>query len=178
MELMPKITTEREPLLEEQGFESLSPNDLIRLVATAWAERENPSGSELREQITRWREHSDSIWVQDGTHVTFEVHGEEYSLMEYDTAEDSAKEQYEELAGEYERELEAWKYKGNLCNLPVNYIDFNTEMFVQDCMIQDCFGILTSYDGRYDEVFFKYFSQDGDRWVCRNWGAHILWRTD
>ena len=146
-------------------FDLLEENDIIRLLDEVYQDTHRGihpiSNEERAEQMRRWRSETDRWWI-NGDGIEYEVQGETWMVMFDEAADAYARELAEDLAGDYERELEAWKVKGNLCSLPMDYISFDTERYVRDIELSgDLDGFLASYDGCVHEVDFQAVNTEG-----------------
>lgn len=151
-------------------FLLIDDNDILRLCGLALLEMEPKlTGEELARHYVGWRDGSLELEV-DSDEIFIETEFDNLKIMDWDTASQASEESYQATADDCWRELEAWKCKGNLCFLPAQYVLFDVEGFVRDCVIEDHFGVVTQ-----GETSGELFPKDRDGNLV---GSCMVWRAE
>ncbi len=154
-------------------LEDLSKNDLIRLCVGAVAEHEDiKDPAELAELARDLRRQGGPTFRGDGMlYISLEIGllGWEYILMDTDLAEDEARTNVTDFA--YEQYDEVVRQLDD-CGISSTYVQFDTDMFIRDCMID--WGC---WLGSYDDVVNEYFPQTIYNGLVENFGSFSIWRV-
>ena len=152
------------------GFVGMSSNWCYRVIAQALDYRDNEDQATVLRAL---RSGDATLLDKSRNSMTFEYDGGEYMIVTEALYEEILSDAIDMLVDYAEDEADQLMDSSHLSA----YLKFDREMYARDLQYEDGGNLISSYDGRVDELDVCFYGDDG-KFYRADSGPWYIWRTN